>query len=641
VKKILLGLMGFVLVTTPLLAVEGVSQKELKELMGDSYMIEQDYDNSVKQYREVLAKDPQNVKARVSLGDVLSWQKKYDEAVLEYQETLKLLQSRGEILEVKKKLANVYSWKRDYPKAEALYQELRAEAPGDAKDTVMLAEIFFRLGKTEDSKRLLEEVLSKDPKNRDARVLLGDVYAGNENFKKALELYNEALAEKYDRKVKAKIGDVKSWTRDYRGAIKIYDELLIEKDDKDLRVQKARILGWERKFRQSRKEYQKILSQGPDELVKDEMDAKEFYWDNRIKRAIAAYKKLIDKAPENAEAMFDLSQIYAYQGMWREAVKQYKNLLDLFPDHSRAKEGLKKAELISSSPLLTSGYEFFKARSGARGVDIHKNAFNNLLNIPLNMQTIMELGYNLVRRSFHDHHPDLTENHAHIGLSYEKNPNWSAGGFFNLITYYKGIAPIYEFGGQFAFRTFDIGQMTFSQEQRRLENNSVVLERRLYQNNFKVRQDFDITKRWKAGADYTFSYFSDHNRCNDVAGDTLFFLSLEPRALYVKYRYEFRNFRKSEIDYFSPEEYSLHTISLRWKHFLNKEEIFFGANDLYYEAGYDLSFDSQGITSHQVMGGLTWDITKRLQIKGEGQYTIASTKIYEDAGGKATVKYFF
>ena len=183
--------------------------------------------------------------------------------------------------------------------------------------------------------------------------------------------------------------------------------------------------------------------------------------------------------------------------------------------------------------------------------------------------------------------------------------------------------------------------MTLSQEQQRLENNSTVIERRLFRNNFKVRQDADLTKRWRAGADYAFSYFSDHNHCNEVAADTLYFLSLEPRALYVKYRYAFRNFRKIENDYFSPQEYSLHTISVRWKHFLNKEEIFFGADDLYYETGYDVSFDSQGITSHQVMGGLAWDITKRLQIKGEGQYTIASTKIYEDAGAKGTVKYFF
>ncbi len=631
------GIAIFLFIIPSLFAGEGVSQKELGELLGDSYMIEQNYDNSVKQYREVLGKDAQNTKARTSLADVLSWQKKYDEAVFEY---LQVLQIKPDDLQVKSKLASVYSWKKDYPKAEALYQELRAQNPGDAKNTISLAEVFLRVGKTEESQRLLQGVLEKDPQNTDAKVLLGDVDAGNGNFPEALKFYREALDVKYDRKVKAKVGNVLSWTRYYREALQIYDELLAEKDEKALRIQKARILGWERKFRQSRKEYQKILAQGPDELVKEEMDAKEFYWRNRVKRAIAAYKKLIENAPENAEAMFDLSQVYSYQSMWREAIKQYKDLLELFPDHARAKEGLRKVELISSHPLLTSGYEFFKAHSGARGVDIHKNAFNNLLSIPLNMQTTMDLGYNLVRRSFLDHR-DLTENHARIGLSYEKNPNWSAGGFFNLITYYKGIAPVYEFGGQFAFRTFDIGQMTLSQIQQRLENNSAVILRRLFQNNFKVRQDVDLTKRWKAGADYTFSYFSDHNRCNDVAGDTLFYLSLEPRALFVKYRYEFRNFRKVEADYFSPQEYSLHTISLRWKHFLNKEEIFFGANDLYYEAGYDLSFDSQGITSHQVMGGLTWDISKRLQIKGEGQYTIASTKIYEDAGGKGTVRYFF
>ncbi len=639
-KKILLGIVGLMIVSGPLFAEGGVSQKELKELMGDSYMIEQDYDSSVKQYREVLAKDPQNVKARVSLADVLSWQQKYEEAVTEYLQALKYQETSEEALEVKKKLAGVYVWKKDYLKAEALYQELIAQNPGNSKDAVALAEVFLRLGKPEASKQLLQGVLEKDPQNRDAKILLGDVYAENEDFKKALELFREVLDAKYDRKVKAKVGDVLSWTRHYREALKIYDELLVEKDDKALRIQKARILGWEKEYGRSRKEYQEILRRGPDELVKEEMDAKEFYWRNRVKRAITAYKKLISKAPENAEAMFDLSQIYSYQAMWHEAIDQYKKLLGVFEEHSRAKEGLQKAELFLSHPMLTSGYEFFKAHSGARGVDIHKNVFTSLLDIPLNAQTVLGLGYNLTRRSFLDFH-DLTENHARVALSYQKSPDWSTGAFLNLITYNRSVAPVYEFGGQFAVRTFDVGQLTLSQEQQRLENNSTVIRRRLFQDNFKVRQDIDLTKRWKAGTDYTFSYFSDHNRCSEVAADTLYYFSLEPRAFYVKYRYAFRNFRKIETDYFSPQEYSLHTLSLRWKHFLNKEEIFFGANDLYYEAGYDISFDSQGITSHQIMGGLTWDITKRLQIKGEGQYTIASTKIYEDAGAKASVKYFF
>ena len=631
------GMAVFLWIITPVFAAEGVSQKELKELLGDSYMIEQDYGHSVKEYREILAKDPQNIKVRTSLADVLSWQKQYDEAIAEY---LKVLTIKPDDLEVKKKLAVVYSWKKDFLKAEALYQEILARDPRDLKQAVAFAEVCFRLGKNREAEQMLQGVLAKDPQNRNAKVLLADVDASNKDFKKALGLYREVLAEKYDRKLKAKTGDVLSWMRDYRGALKVYDELLAEKDEKELRLQRARILGWDRKYRQAVKEYRKILSRGPDDLVQTEMQAKEFYWNNRVKRAIAAYKDLLRKAPENAEAMFDLSQIYSYQSLWHEAIQQYKNLLDLFPDHFRAREGLREAQLFLSHPMLNSGYEFFKARSGARDVDIHKNVFNNLLDIPLNAQTILGLGYTLARRSFVDFH-DLTENHARVALSYQKSPDWSTGAFFNLVTYNRGVAPVYEFGGQFAFRTFDIGQMTLSQEQRRLENNSEVIRRRLFRDDFKVRQDIDITKRLKAGADYTFSYFSDHNRCNEPAADVLYYFSLEPKAFYVKYRYVFRNFRKIETDYFSPQEYSLHTISVRWKHFLNKEEIFFGAKDFYYEAGYDISFDSTGITSHQIIGSLAWDITQRLQIKGEGQYTIASTKIYEDVGAKASVKYFF
>ena len=48
---------GLLAMSIPLFAEQGVSQKELKELMGDGYMIEQDYDRAVPQYREILAKD--------------------------------------------------------------------------------------------------------------------------------------------------------------------------------------------------------------------------------------------------------------------------------------------------------------------------------------------------------------------------------------------------------------------------------------------------------------------------------------------------------------------------------------------------------------------------------------------------------
>lgn len=633
-----LGCAVFVfLICGTVLAEEGINKEEIRALLGETQMIEKNYPDAVRQYRDVLSKDPSNVKVRAQLADVLSWQKQYPEAIAEYAEVLRAL---PDDLEIRRKLASVYVWQKDFPKAEALYRELIARDPQDVKQKVLFAEVLVRLGKTPEAKRILGTVLEADPGNVDAKVLLADVCAEQKKFGEAVTLYREVLAVKNDRGVKAKMGDVLSWERKYSEALKVYDELLGEKDEKAIRLQKARVLGWARKYREAEREYEKILDSGDDDLVRSELEAKKFYWGHRVKRAIASYKALLAQSPENTEARFDLSQIYAYESMWREAIGQYQKILEGFSGHFRAQEGLNKAQLIATHPLLASGYEFFRARSGARDVDIRKNSLANRLNIPLSMRSDLEFGYDLTRRSFLDHR-DLTEHQARVGWSHRHNPDWAAGAFFNLVTYARGIAPVYEFGGQFSFRTWDVGRMTVSQEQERLENNSAVIEKRLFRDHFKVRQDVDLTQRLRAGADYTFSYFSDHNRCSEVAADTLYYFSLEPKAFFVKYRYAFRNFHKRADDYFSPQEYSLHTLSLRWKQFLNKEEIFFGANDVYYESGYDVAFDSTGITSHQIVGGFGWDVTKRLQIKGEGQYTHGTSKVYEDVGARATVKYFF
>ncbi|MFH0986337.1 MAG: tetratricopeptide repeat protein [Candidatus Omnitrophota bacterium] len=379
-KALFWGMLMFLAVLTPLFAKEGVNRNELKELIGESYVMSQDHDSALTAYQNILKTDPGNTKARTRLADVLSWQKKYDEAVTEYK---KVLGAAPEDIAVRKKLADVYVWQKDYPKALALYEGFLSRYPGDPETIVSLANTLFHLGKSDQAKELLQGVLLKDPDHATAQVLLADLAAANRDFNRAIVLYQKVLDRQYDRRLKMKIGDVQSWARHYPEALKIYDELLAEKDEKEVRLQKARILGWERKYPQAEEEYRKILEKGPDELIHGEMKAKDLYWKNRVKRAIAAYQELIRKTPENTEAMFDLSQIEAYQGMWQEAIDQYKKLLSLYAGHFRAREGLEKAELFSSHSLLTSGYEFFKAHSGARDVDIHKNAFNNRLRIPL------------------------------------------------------------------------------------------------------------------------------------------------------------------------------------------------------------------------------------------------------------------
>ncbi len=737
-EKFLIAFIVFVLISPCIFAQENISKEELKGLLGETYMMDKDYGSAVDQYTEILKNDPSNIKARVSLADILSWQKKYDDSIREYKKALDI--EPGNI-DIKIKLARAYLWSKDYAKAQGLFKNIIEKDPGNIEAKVLIADsyayskefakaiVFYKEAlsakydrevkvkladaymmdkdygsavdqyteilkndpsnikarvsladilswqkKYDDSIReykkaldiepgnidikiklaraylwskdyakaqgLFKNIIEKDPGNIEAKVLIADSYAYSKEFAKAIVFYKEALSAKYDREVKVKLADTLSWNKNYSEAIKLYNELISKQDDLNLRLQKARILGWTRRYDESLREYQKILDAKNDESVRLEMQSKKAYWDNRIKQAISCYKKLIDKNPENTEAMFDSSQIYSYQSMWNEAIQEYEKILQRSPGHFRAREGLEKTGLIAGHAALESGYEFFEADSASRDTDIKKNIFFNKLSVPLNKKIDLNLGYSLTGRQFSDF-SDVIEHEEGLGLAYRNNPGWRADGFYNAIEYSKGIKTMHEFGGAFNFRIFDAGESRLSYERQRLEDNSTVIRGNFRHDSYNARTDFDINKRVKIGADYLYSNYSDGNHKNEPGCDILYYLSLEPKALYIKYRYFFRDFNKKVSEYFSPQDFSTHAIAVHWRHFLNKEEVFFGADNIYYDLGYDISLDSTGIVGHKFTGGFAWDINKRLQVKAEGQCVLSSASVYKDKRALVSVKYYF
>ena len=504
--------------------------------MGEAYVISEDYDSAIRHYREILGREPENIKARIALGDILSWQKKYDEAMHEYEKALEIEPSN---LEIKRRLADVLSWDKRYHKA-----------------------------------------------------------------------------------------------------LDSYDEILEEDDDVRARLQKARILGWAREYDRSLKEYQKILDNNYNEVVEVEMLAKSAYWNNRVKHAIKYYKELIEKDPENVEAMFDLSQVYSYQSMWKEAIEEYKRILDVAPNHFRAKEGLKKIELISTHNFFNSGYEFFEADSQDRVNDLKRRSFFNKLRYPVDYNFQIDAEYNLTNRSFSDL-GDVTENEGRIGAAYLRSPDWRVSGFYDFIDYNKGIDSMHTFGGDFSFRVFDIGVSHFSFDRERLENSSTVIKGNYYSDNYKERLDIDIDRRLKLGLDYLFSNYSDGNYRDEPGIDLLYYVSFEPKRFSIKYRYFYRVFDEKMPEYFSPHSFWTNKVSFDWRHFLNKEEIFFGADDLYYDLGYDISVDSGDIVSHRFRAKFNRDISKKLNFNIKTSITDSSADVYKDKNIMASLKYYF
>ncbi|MFA6609500.1 MAG: tetratricopeptide repeat protein [Candidatus Omnitrophota bacterium] len=614
-----------------------VEEDNIKKLLGEAYMIKKDYSDSIRQYRDILSRNPRDIRSRIALADILSWEKLYDEAIAEYLEVLKI--DPGNI-RVKEKLANVYIWKKDYDAAEKLMKEISQDSLGDTGIQTVLGQMLTWQGRYPEAIDCLEAVLAKDKENLVAMEYLADVLSYSKEFNRSIALYRELLKKKDTAAVKKKLADVLSWTRRYYGAIALYDEVLSEKEDPRVRLQKARVLGWAKDYGAALKEYKKIIDYTHDETVRLEMDSKSAYWNNRVNRAIRTYGSLIEKDPENVEAMFDLGQIFAHNEMWERAIGEFKKIINISPDHFRAKEGLEKVELVSERLLWKSGYKFIEADSQSRDMDVRKHTMFNRFNYPLDRNFLITAEHDITARMFSDF-SDVLENEITAKFKYTQNPYGWVEGFYTLTAYNKDISPISTFGGKLNIRLFDIGSSTFSYERERLENSSEVIRGGYYGDIYKERIDVDVTARLKAGADCLYETYSDDNSRVEPGFDILYYFSLDPLRLSAKYRYFYKEFDKKVFVYWSPKGFTTNSVEFNWRHYLNKEDIFYGADDLYYEVGYTLSLDSLNTASHKFSGELNWDVNKDLNMNVRGSFSNSSNSVYRDSDLIASLEYFF
>lgn len=649
----------------------GDRKEEARRLLAETYMASGQQDKAIEVYSEIVEGYPFDVKARISLAEILSWTGEYDRALEEYGRALEIEPENTEALE---KMARVYYWKGDLVRAESSYRELLRIDPGrreahaslgeiltwqkkypeaieafskvledssTAQEKVMYGRALLYSGQYDMSEGVFKEVLEEDPDNKEAMVYLADTYAYGKQFDKGIALYEKALAREDDILIKEKLADTLSWDRQYERSFEMYDEVLQESYDPKAHRQKARVLGWARRYKESEAEYRRALEKRYDENTEREMEAKRSYWNGRARAAIKNYNELIAREPENVEAMFDLSQVYSYESMWQKAMAEYRRILSIMPAHFRAAEGLEKVRLISGHVPLTAVYRYFEADSQERETDIRKHQMLTDMVIPLDGRTFVEIGYALAGRMFSDFH-DIVENEGKVKLTYLAKPDWQASAYYGFIGYNRGIDEFtHLFGADMGVRVMDLGIYSVSYDRERLENNSNVIRHHYYRHKVTNRLDLDITMRLKAGLEYTYARYSDSNFLNEPGADILYYISLDPRRLALKYRYAYKEYSDKVVEYFSPKGFSTSTITLNWRHYLNKEEIFFGANDIYYDLSYDVSIDSTDIVGNRFSWEVNYDISKRMNLNLGGSITASSAGVYKESEFTGGVKYYF
>lgn len=146
--------------------------------------------------------------ARLELARLLSYQKRYTEALVEYEKVSKL---KPELIIARIEMAKVLAWMGETDKALTYFQEV-------------------------DKKELDE----------DARLALADIYVIRKQYSKAESIYEDFLA-KYpeDHNVRLRLADLLTWAEKYDLAIGHFEKILEARpDDVQIRRRYGRVLGW-------------------------------------------------------------------------------------------------------------------------------------------------------------------------------------------------------------------------------------------------------------------------------------------------------------------------------------------------------------------------------------------------------------
>lgn len=588
-------------------------------------------------------------------------------------------------------MGELYVWERKYEEAIRSFQK-SIEKGGSQEVTLLYARAILYAGNPEKAKQLLLDMNEEQPENREVKAYLADCYAYEQQFGKAIALYKELLADKDDLLIKKKLAETLSWNTEYKESIALYDEMMKEQYEVALQRQKARVLGWAQQYDKAEEEYTSILQKQYDPSIALEMEAKAAYWDGRWIMAEKRYQELISLEPDNVEALFDVSQMHSYRLEWQKSIDAYHRILLYEPNHFRAKEGLYKVELITGHPSLDTSYRGFSAFSPDRLTDIDKHQFMNFLTMPLTKEASLHLDTTLTRRTFDDY-PHILEREGSLSIARQMNPDSSVNLYSGVIVYDShtknkmqpispdtlldlqqkqqaqraaaeestpGIEPeplpplptkepvpplhhkhFWYYGGSFSHRQSDRVTLSFRANKERLENNSTVIRKSMYYHAFQGRVDINCSRNLKMGADYLYAHYSDHNRFDQPGIDLVYFLSRDPKRLYLEGRYYLMNFKKRSQDYWTPKNYSAGSAAVGLRYYLNKGEVFYGMDALYYDLKYELTVDSTDVVEHRLRWGFSWDISKQLNIHIGGNVLRAVSGIYKENEFIIGLKYYF
>ena len=422
--------------------------------------------------------------------------------------------------------------------------------------------------------------------------------------------------------------DVLSWKGQNDQAVTLYDKYLSQKFDTKVARKKARVLAWAQDFRASIDAYNDAYNRTNDEGARLEGLAKKAWWDNQILTAIDNYKELIKLEPDNIEARSDLAQIDAYSYLPEQAVENYEYITTKYNWHFRAQEGLEKTNIVYNKVSVEPDLMWFSATSGDRYTYIRRLYSEVMFRVPVKRHYDLLFGYNL--DDFRYPNSSIVRHYGVFGLEANLNARVWLSAIYGATAYTSNNIFSQKYKAKIGFRPFEPVIVTLFSQRDDLINSKTVLLMGLHSTDVGANIRINEHRVTATTLEYRRSFINDTNRENYLSFEQQLFVLKAPTELTLISGVNFQDWRTVMTDYFSPQHFWSVPTTLRWRHYLNKNDLYYGARDTYYGVRYRFQVD-KGTTIFNGGGiELHHDFTNKLGVHYEvfGNYS----NVYKDFG---------
>ncbi len=551
------------------------------------------YDEAIGRYRSYLSRHPSDAQAHLELGDVLFWSDRCGEALAEYDAAAK------------------------DPKLGAQVERRRGE-------------VLVAMGRFGESGTAIEKALEASP--GDVALLLAHarVLSYQKEFDAAVAEYDRAL-EKEPENLAAltERANVLSWQQRFGEADAGYRRRLEVRYDADTARQRARVLWWAKDYRASLDAYDEAYQRTAIEAIRQEGRAKDANGNKRVLTALDRYGDLIGAEPQNAEALFDRAEIEAYQGMFSAAAADYGRILETDAGHFRAAESLEQLKLRWHQRTLEPYFLWFRARSPDRSTFIDRFTGGAKFRQPLGQHAAALAGYAFDDFYYSDVRSRLRQQ-GMVGLELNAGPRaWLAAQYLPT-DYLREDRLSQLWNANVTVRPFDPVLFTVFTLRDDLYNNPQVFQQQLRTTAVGAKLQADLHRRFTLYADYRYDDINDGNHENDFGVEGLVFVMEEPKRLTIDARFDWQDWKRSSISYFSPQNFWTVSMTVHWRHSLNPHGMYYGARNTFYGIKYRFSADRGKSYCNGGTLELSHDFTPHFSLGAEafGDYST----VYNDAG---------